>query len=736
MAILKTLGTGGKLLGGAAAVVVVALGGYVAYERLSGAPDPAEPEAPLAPAADPDDTADGEEMAAPDAVPPATDPADPLAVDAPAPPRFDLVRVDPEGSALVAGQAAPQAEIAVLVDGDEAAVSTAGSDGGFVAMFSLPPSERARVITLAMRRDAQESLESEEQVLIAPAPRREPPVAEDLVVAHAPELPDPLEGARVREEPVDLATDEPATAREPVLAAPDESEEDHVAGDDPPARPDTAIEDGAALHTPAPASDDRVVAPGARTSDDAPAPDDPALGGAPATAESEPEATDTAAPGRPAAVLEGADAPVTPAPVPDGTEVTEAEADLEGLGTLDLRLSQGGAPEGGALEGRATEAPSEPDLATAEAGSPQAQPGADDLPSGDDPAAAPAARAQPGDTTRPAIAGQPAEISTTPSADDDPDRRAGAEAAPEPAATDPASELPAAEDAAGQETAAPTEESAPRTAPDPVELAQEEAPASPRVADAEPAEEEAAPQAQRPAPAPDAADSAPDGPGTAPLAADSDATREQDLAAPADAPAATAARQPPAVLVTGDGGVRVMPTPEAGDAPEVMDNVVIDAISYSPDGAVRLSGRSSGSGDGSVRLYLDNQPLTTVMIGPEGAWETELPDVDTGVYALRADELDPAGAVISRFETPFRRESPEQLARAGEAPAEGARADVLTVQPGYTLWGISRRSYGRGILYVQVFEANRDQIADPDLIYPGQVFSLPEIPQEAVEALP
>ena len=51
---------------------------------------------------------------------------------------------------------------------------------------------------------------------------------------------------------------------------------------------------------------------------------------------------------------------------------------------------------------------------------------------------------------------------------------------------------------------------------------------------------------------------------------------------------------------------------------------------------------------------------------------------------------------------------------------------MVTVQAGNTLWGISRERYGQGILYVQVFEANRDKIRDPDLIYPGQIFNLPD----------
>lgn len=62
---------------------------------------------------------------------------------------------------------------------------------------------------------------------------------------------------------------------------------------------------------------------------------------------------------------------------------------------------------------------------------------------------------------------------------------------------------------------------------------------------------------------------------------------------------------------------------------------------------------------------------------------------------------------------------------APEAPAPEPMISAITVQPGSTLWAISRERYGDGLLYVQVFEANRDKIRDPDLIYPGQVFELP-----------
>ncbi len=58
-------------------------------------------------------------------------------------------------------------------------------------------------------------------------------------------------------------------------------------------------------------------------------------------------------------------------------------------------------------------------------------------------------------------------------------------------------------------------------------------------------------------------------------------------------------------------------------------------------------------------------------------------------------------------------------------PDKVAQTVSITVQPGYSLWKIARDTYGDGILYVQVFEANKDKIGDPDLIYPGQIFELP-----------
>jgi len=193
--------------------------------------------------------------------------------------------------------------------------------------------------------------------------------------------------------------------------------------------------------------------------------------------------------------------------------------------------------------------------------------------------------------------------------------------------------------------------------------------------------------------------------------------------APAVALAAPTLPAPPTVLETGGEGVRVV----QGGAAQSVDNVALDAITYDPEGEVQLSGRAIG--DGAVQVYLDNEPILTSPVTEGGDWRVDLPDIDTGVYTLRIDEVNEGGDVVSRIETPFKREEPEDVAAvlAEETAEDGFEVAVRTVQPGATLWAIAEENLGDGILYVEVFEANADLIRDPDLIYPGQIFRIPTL---------
>jgi nucleoid-associated protein YgaU len=228
----------------------------------------------------------------------------------------------------------------------------------------------------------------------------------------------------------------------------------------------------------------------------------------------------------------------------------------------------------------------------------------------------------------------------------------------------------------------------------------------------------------------------------APVAAETAGAEPGDGARPAapDGPMAPAAPLPdaasprpaeaPAVVVAAPDGARLI---QPGGAAPMADAapvpIAIELISYTDAGAVEIAGR--GRPGAQARLYLDNRAAAATPIGRDEVWRALLSGVAPGLYTLRADEIGAAGDVVSRIETPFQRVAappPRAVAPGvpGDAPAV-RRAVAVTIQPGDTLWAISENRYGAGIRYVQVYRANRDRIRDPDLIYPGQVFDLPEL---------
>jgi nucleoid-associated protein YgaU len=274
----------------------------------------------------------------------------------------------------------------------------------------------------------------------------------------------------------------------------------------------------------------------------------------------------------------------------------------------------------------------------------------------------------------PEIAAAPAQESE---AIPEPTEAAEAEVSPEP--------VPAPEDAAIVETAALEAEVAP--VPEVVEAGQA-------------AEPEADPEAEA-APAPDVPEPA--------VAATAAPPQEED-------PPAAPPRIAGTAIVRADG-LEVTTT----EAPQPRQ-VSLASISYADDGEVMLAGL--GTAGARLRAYVDDGFAEEGTVGTDGRWALELGDVDVGVYRLRIDQIDGAGRVASRVETPFQRDLP----RGPPArPYAGDRPMQVTVQPGSNLWTLARIHYGAGVLYSQIFLANQDLIRDPNLIYPGQIFDLPGV---------
>jgi hypothetical protein len=162
----------------------------------------------------------------------------------------------------------------------------------------------------------------------------------------------------------------------------------------------------------------------------------------------------------------------------------------------------------------------------------------------------------------------------------------------------------------------------------------------------------------------------------------------------------------------GAGPTKVLQKPSPASETFIL---TVDLVDYDDAGQLVISGQAPTKA--MVQLYLDSSFIGRNRADSAGAW-TLKPDtpVAPGFYTLRADQVDADGKVLARVSLPF--------SRAAFLTAMGPGTFVV-VQPGNSLWRLARRTYGDGFGYTVIYEANREQIKDPDMIFPGQVFTLP-----------
>ncbi len=175
----------------------------------------------------------------------------------------------------------------------------------------------------------------------------------------------------------------------------------------------------------------------------------------------------------------------------------------------------------------------------------------------------------------------------------------------------------------------------------------------------------------------------------------------------------------PRVLRTTPGGAtEVLQDPS--DVGEGLGPLALEVIDYDASGAVIFSGRASPGA--VVQIFIDRQLIGQAQANEQGRWSFS-PDatINPGVYDLLIVQLDENGRPAYAIELPFERASLDDIE---------LRDGRVIVQPGNSLWRIARRAYGRGAQYTIIYEANADQIRDPDLIYPGQIFEVPETAED------
>jgi nucleoid-associated protein YgaU len=175
-----------------------------------------------------------------------------------------------------------------------------------------------------------------------------------------------------------------------------------------------------------------------------------------------------------------------------------------------------------------------------------------------------------------------------------------------------------------------------------------------------------------------------------------------------------------AVPRDGEGGTTVLQVPGMQEDGISDESLRLDSVDYGDQGDLTVGGRAEPGAN--LQVYLDNRLLGTAQADDSGRWNVT-PDesVSEGLHDLRVDQIGGDGSVTARVETPFQQ----------TVLADWPEQQVVVVQPGNSLWRLARRMYGEGVRYTVIYEANRGQIGDPDLIYPGQVFVVPSGPEPA-----
>jgi len=315
---------------------------------------------------------------------------------------------------------------------------------------------------------------------------------------------------------------------------------------------------------------------------------------------------------------------------------------------------------------------------------------------------------------------------------------------PAPAAVVPAPAAPAVADQPADAASVKTDAAGPvpaaaapaPTTPAPAASETVEIPAPPAdvmAAAATPALTPAAPAAA-PAPVAETPAAAP-----APVAETPAAASAPAPAAEAPAPAATespaSVAETPAVEAAPAPETPAVPPSEPAAAPAPV--VTIDAVEL--ENGSRFYAAGSAAAGAVVRLYVDDKALGDAK-ADKGRWLFQ-GDVKLapGKHLVRIDQIGAGGAVLARAEVPFEiaddvLSAPTLASGVGSAQAgAGSAGEAGPTQPstfiirrGDNLWMIAKRLYGQGIRYSTIYQANTDQIRNPDLIYPGQVFVIPE----------
>ena len=140
------------------------------------------------------------------------------------------------------------------------------------------------------------------------------------------------------------------------------------------------------------------------------------------------------------------------------------------------------------------------------------------------------------------------------------------------------------------------------------------------------------------------------------------------------------------------------------------------SLAWGAGGELVVTGVSRGGS--SVAAAAAGAPFGTAGVRADGGWQISgRVSMDRPSRVMRFLLRDGAGKTVASYELPV-------ATRDLSQGLDGSR--MVIVQRGDALWRIAFQSYGEGVKYVDIVRRNAAAINDPDLIYPNQIFAIPQ----------
>ena len=142
--------------------------------------------------------------------------------------------------------------------------------------------------------------------------------------------------------------------------------------------------------------------------------------------------------------------------------------------------------------------------------------------------------------------------------------------------------------------------------------------------------------------------------------------------------------------------------------------LALDSSEHFDNEKLRLKGRSIPNAE--IQIFISKKLIGKSIADAQGNWEFSINEIVFENYDLE---------IKSSFENNILSLKTQIL--NGKIDSKLFYEKEIIVENGNSLWRIARKTLGGGILYAEIYKNNKKIINDPDLIFPGQVFKIPNL---------